>query len=104
MRRFSLYKRNGIFYVRFLNPETKKYTSAISTGERERRYAETQAAYWDQHGIDNRIPRRDSRDACTTGETTLEIPLHSRRLRASNCTASSCRFVRSSLQRPQMQF
>ncbi len=57
MRRFSLYKRNEIFYVRFWNPETKKYTSAISTGERERRYAETQAAYWDQHGIDDRDHR-----------------------------------------------
>jgi len=28
VRRFSLYKRNEIFYVRFWNPETKKYTSA----------------------------------------------------------------------------
>ena len=32
MRPFRFYKRNGIEYARFLNPETKKWTHGYSTG------------------------------------------------------------------------
>ena len=51
MRRFSLYKRNGIFYCRFWNPETKTYTSAKSTGEYSKKAAMAVVYGWEQYGL-----------------------------------------------------
>lgn len=54
MRRFSIYKRNSIYYVRFWNDETKTYTSGISTGETVEYLAEAKATYWQINGIDEK--------------------------------------------------
>ncbi|MBT3275640.1 MAG: hypothetical protein HN368_20970, partial [Spirochaetales bacterium] len=53
MRRFSLYRRNGIFYARFWDTTTKSYASAKSTGERTEKGAQAIVAYWDRFGFDD---------------------------------------------------
>lgn len=51
MRRFSLYKRNSVFYARFWNSETGSYTSGISTGQSEKTLADMVASRWILDGI-----------------------------------------------------
>ena len=51
MHRFSFYLRNGIYYARFYNPQTKKYSSGKSTGEREKMSALAKVALWDKYGF-----------------------------------------------------
>ena len=60
-REYYLHKRkNGIFYVEFINPENGKKLSARSTGETVRSKAEAKAEFWLLNGIPtgrNRKPR-----------------------------------------------
>ncbi len=51
MRRFSLFLRDEVFYVQFLNPETKKYMTAKSTGKADRDEAVLVVAEWLRDGI-----------------------------------------------------
>ena len=51
-REFYLHKRkNGIFYVEFINPENGKKLSAKSTGETEKQKAMLKAEFWKENGI-----------------------------------------------------
>jgi integrase len=51
-REYYLHKRrNGIFYVEFLNPENGKKLSARSTGESDRVQAQVKAELWKVNGI-----------------------------------------------------
>ncbi len=51
MRRFNLYKRGNVFYVRFWDPETHSYTTAISTRERDEQAAYAAVYHFEKHGI-----------------------------------------------------
>jgi len=51
MRRFSLYKRQKIYYVQFFNSETKKYLSGKSTGKIIRDEALLVVNEWLQNGV-----------------------------------------------------
>jgi len=51
-REYYLHKRkNGIFYVEFINPENEKKLSARSTGETDRIKAQVKAELWKVNGI-----------------------------------------------------
>ena len=50
-RSFSIQARGEIFYVQFWNPETRKYSSAISTGAKDRDSAIAIVADWMRNGI-----------------------------------------------------
>ena len=51
-RKFYLHKRkNGIFYVEFINPENGKKMSARSTGESDKIKAQVKAELWKESGI-----------------------------------------------------
>ena len=54
MRRFSLYRRNQIYYVRWKNPDTGRYAGAVSTGETEESAALAAVYYMERHGIPDR--------------------------------------------------
>ena len=58
MRRFCLFKRGNIFYVKFWNAEIQKYDSAVSTGKRSRNEALAKVNQWIRYGFDG----RDSQD------------------------------------------
>ncbi len=51
MRRFSLFRRGRVWYVRLHNPKTKRYTSARSTGEVQKNAALLVVAEWMRDGI-----------------------------------------------------
>ncbi len=51
MRRFSLYRRGRIWYVRLYNPKIKKYLSGRSTGETSRNAAALVASEWLRNGL-----------------------------------------------------
>lgn len=57
MRQFNLYRRRGIFYVRFKDSETGKWSSGVSTGEREESAAMATVYGWERDGIPNRESR-----------------------------------------------
>ncbi|MFW5695341.1 MAG: hypothetical protein ACOCYB_09225, partial [Alkalispirochaeta sp.] len=69
MRRFNLYKRGNVYYVRFWDSKTKSYTSAISTYEREEQAAYAAVYYFEKHGV---LPNR---------QQTVEELLTSHRLK-----------------------
>jgi len=50
-RNYYLHKRNGIFYVEFINPENGKKLTAKSTRVKDRINAEVQAKLWLANGI-----------------------------------------------------
>jgi hypothetical protein len=51
MRQFNLYKRGNVFYVRFWDPETHSYTTAISTRERDEQAAYAAVYFFEKHGV-----------------------------------------------------
>ena len=50
-REYYLHKRNGIFYVEYINPENGKKLTARSTGKRDEIEAHVQAKQWIASGI-----------------------------------------------------
>ena len=50
-REYYLHKRNGIFYVEFINPENGKKMTARSTGKTDQIEAHVQAKQWIANGI-----------------------------------------------------
>ena len=51
-REYYLHKRkNGIFYVEYINPENREKMSARSTGETDRLKAQVKAELWKVNGI-----------------------------------------------------
>ena len=50
-REYYLHKRNGIFYVEFINPENGKKLTARSTGETDRNKAIEKIGQWKINGI-----------------------------------------------------
>ena len=51
-REFYLHKRkNGIFYVEYVNPENGKKLPARSTGETDKQKASLKAEFWKENGI-----------------------------------------------------
>ena len=54
MHRFSFYLRNGIYYARFYNSETKKNSSGRSTREQDKMSALVKVALWDKYGFDQK--------------------------------------------------
>lgn len=59
-RSFSIQARGEIFYVQFWNPETKKYSSAISTGAKDRDSAIAIVADWMRNGIPSKAEGQES--------------------------------------------
>jgi integrase len=51
MRRFSLYKRNRVYYVRFWDSELKRYVGKKSTGQTDREAALAEVAFWKKYGV-----------------------------------------------------
>jgi hypothetical protein len=51
MRRFSFFRRDKTWYVQFYNPQTKKFTTAKSTGKTSRDETVIVAAQWLETGI-----------------------------------------------------
>lgn len=66
------HKRNGIWYVQFLNPATGAYLSAKSTRERSRNRAEAIVSQWLQTEIPSGRERRTLVDECNV-DTCLRI-------------------------------
>ncbi|AEF85502.1 hypothetical protein TREPR_2061 [Treponema primitia ZAS-2] len=56
-RQFHLHPRNGIFYVQFINPETKQRLSALSTGKSTRDEALLIVYDWLAKGIPKKQPK-----------------------------------------------
>jgi len=55
MRRFSLFKRNGIYYIRLYNTKTGKYLTAKSSGKTDRDEAAVVAVDWLKNGIPEKV-------------------------------------------------
>jgi hypothetical protein len=51
MRRFSLFRRGRVWYVRLHNPKTNRYTTARSTGEVQKNSALLIVAEWMRDGV-----------------------------------------------------
>ena len=51
MRRFSFYKRNKIYYVRFYDPEIKRFTHGLSTRETSYQAAMAAVYHWEKYGL-----------------------------------------------------
>jgi len=75
MRRFSLYRRGKIFYVRYWDEKTQSYTSGKSTRETDEHAAMATAVYWDRHGFSDGTSVRDSIDIHAIIEAARTAPL-----------------------------
>jgi len=88
MRRFSLYLRGKIYYAKFFDPKTKKFTSGLSTGETRKNEALAAVYSWEKHGRE--IVR--GRPA-TTPEGLLTYSQIIGALEAGNLTAQQMRNI-----------
>jgi len=57
-REYYLHKRNGIFYVEFVNLENGKKLTARSTGETDQIKAQVKAELWKVNGLPTRGPKK----------------------------------------------
>jgi len=80
MRRFSLFKRNGIYYIRLYNTKTGKYLTAKSSGKTDRDEAAVVAVDWLKNGIPEKVAETSRKaddvmtlDAAITSFRTLPL-------------------------------
>lgn len=75
MRRFSLYRRGTVYYVRYWDERTKSYTSGRSTRETDEWAAKATAAYWDKFGFPDGTSVEAATDVQAIIETARTAPL-----------------------------
>ena len=82
---FNLYRRGKIFYCRFKDETTGKFSSGISTGESDRNAAMATVYGWERDGI----PTRDGRSPVSVTETRRIVE----RLRVSDLSERDVRSI-----------
>jgi len=85
MRQFNLFRKRGIFYVRFKDEATNRWQSGISTGESDERAAMATVALWERDGI----PSRDGRTVESITDTRRLID----KLRAADLSENEARSI-----------
>lgn len=85
MRRFSLFKRGNVFYVRLKDESTGKWSARISTGETEENAALATVYGWERDGI----PSRDGRSTDSVAATRRIID----QLRTSQLSSEEARSI-----------
>jgi hypothetical protein len=75
VRRFNLYRRGKIYYVRYWDEKTQSYASGKSTGETDERAAMATAAHWDKYGFPDGSSPQSVTDIHAILETARTAPL-----------------------------
>jgi integrase len=75
VRRFNLYRRGKIYYVRYWDEKTQSYASGKSTGEADERAAMATAAHWDKYGFPDGSSTQSVTDIHAILETARTAPL-----------------------------